>query len=336
MRPLIPTVRDAVTGEFVLPQVIAAARSGPEGGFVEYFWDDPSDDSDRADIPKVGYARAFTGHVQRPDGSAIPVSLIVGSGFYGSAPGTIAADRNTVVESVLPQVVRAMTASAVDAVSDRIEQAASGAPPAAAFSLGGASTLPAALLAHGQALGNGTADPGRLLAGSSFTVSLDAAGDGGGGPLGRLTFWGSGDYRSLSGGSPQALDYDGSVASASVGIDTRLGADLLAGAALSRARGTVDYTGAGAPAGELTASLTSISPYVGWGSSGGMNFWAMAGLGSGEVEIDDAAGAEASDLTQRMAAAGGSAALLSSDRMIAGGDHEPAAEGRGGLHVGRH
>ena len=224
------------------------------------------------------------------------------------------------VESVLPQVMRAMTASAVDGVSGRIEGATSGAPPATGFSLGAAATLPGALLAHGRALGDGTADPGRLLAGSSFTVPLNAADDGGGGSLGHLTFWGSGDYRSISGGGPQSLDYDGSVVSASLGVDTRLGADLLAGAAVSQARETVDYAGLGALAGELTASLTSISPYVGGRMAGRMSLWAMAGLGSGEVEIDDpTAGAQASDLTQQMAAAGVSGALLSSDGIIAGG-----------------
>ncbi len=86
LRPLTPTVKDVVTGEFVLPQVLEAARSGPEGGFLEYYWDDPSDGTDSADIPKVGYARQFAGTVLRPDGSTIPLNFIVGSGFYGSSP----------------------------------------------------------------------------------------------------------------------------------------------------------------------------------------------------------------------------------------------------------
>ena len=75
-RPLVPTVRDVVTGKLVLPQVMEAATSSPEGGFVEYYWDDPTDDTDRADIPKVGYARKFT---------AIGLTFIVGSGLYPSS-----------------------------------------------------------------------------------------------------------------------------------------------------------------------------------------------------------------------------------------------------------
>ena len=68
LRPLVPIARDVVTGELILPQIIAAAKSNPEGGFVEYYFDDPDDDTDRADIPKTGYARVFSGEVRRPGG----------------------------------------------------------------------------------------------------------------------------------------------------------------------------------------------------------------------------------------------------------------------------
>ena len=86
LRPLVATVRDAVTGELFLPQVIEAAKSSPEGGFIEYYFDDPTDDTDSAEIPKVGYAREFIGEYQRGDGSVLPINFIVGSGFYGRTP----------------------------------------------------------------------------------------------------------------------------------------------------------------------------------------------------------------------------------------------------------
>ena len=211
-----------------------------------------------------------------------------------------------------------MMASTVTAVSGRIERATSATAPAAALSFGGASTLSDALLANAHALGNDTFDLGRLLANSSFTLPLDAAGNGGG-LFGNLTFWGSGGYRSISGGSPQSVDYDGSVTDANLGIDTRLGADILAGVAVSQARGTVDYTASNA-SGELTTSLTSVNPYVGWQMAGGMNLWGMAGYGTGEVEMDDeTSGTLARDLTQQMVAAGVSGPLMSSDEMIGGG-----------------
>ena len=154
LRPLVATVRDAVTGEFILPQVLEAAKSSPEGGFVRYFFDDPTDDTDSADIPKVGYAREFTANVPRSGGTTIPVRYIIGSGFYLSSPNVTAARHGNVVKTVLPQVMRAMTASTVDAVSGRIRQAhsGSGAPPTRSFSFGGASTLSDILLANGQTL----------------------------------------------------------------------------------------------------------------------------------------------------------------------------------------
>ena len=319
-RPLAATtVRDAVTGELVLPKIIEAAKSDPEGSFVEYYFDDPADDTDSADIPKVGYARVFTGTFLEPGERFSRGEFIIGSGFYRSAPEVDTSDQNAVIEAVLPQVMRAMTASTVDAVSGRIERATSDTAPATALSFGGASTLSDALLANGHALGNGTVDLSRLLANSSFTLPLNAAGNGGSGLFGDLTLWGSGDWRSIAGGNPQSVDYDGSVVSANLGIDTQLGSDMLAGLAVSQARGTVDYTASNA-SGELTTSLTSVNPYVGWQMAGGMNLWAMAGYGSGEVELDDdSADAQSSDLTQRMVAAGASGPLMSSDEMIAGG-----------------
>ena len=109
LRPLVPTVRDAVTGEFILPQVIEAAKNNPEGGFVEYYFDDPTDDTDSADIPKVGYAREFASSVQRADGSVIPVNIIVGSGFYGSAPVVPDGPYTEVEATVMGDAVEGLT-----------------------------------------------------------------------------------------------------------------------------------------------------------------------------------------------------------------------------------
>ncbi len=281
LKPLVPTVRDIVTGRLVLPQVIEAATSSPDGGFVEYYFDDPTDDTDSADVPKLGYARQFARTITTNDGTEINTNLIIGSGVYLRAPEAVAGDPNTVIESILPQVMRAMTASTVDAVSSRIEQAGSGMAASEEFSLGGASTLEDVLMAHGQALENGTFDPGQLLAGSSFTLPLGASGTGAGGLLGNLTLWASGDWRTISGGNAESVGYDGSVLSANLGVDTQLSEEMLAGVSVGRSRGAVDYTLAGASAGEFTTTVTSINPYVGWQAPGGMSLWAMAGHGWG-------------------------------------------------------
>ena len=65
-----------------MEQLIAAAESGPEGGFWLYHFDSPADDTDSADIPKLGYARVFTTRFALPDGSTVSTDLIVNSGFY--------------------------------------------------------------------------------------------------------------------------------------------------------------------------------------------------------------------------------------------------------------
>ena len=74
--------RDAVTGELIFDQVVAAAVRGPEGGFFQYHFDDPNDASDSEDIPKVGYAREFVRTITTSDGTEIDTNLIIGSGFY--------------------------------------------------------------------------------------------------------------------------------------------------------------------------------------------------------------------------------------------------------------
>ena len=74
--------RDVVTGALIVEQLIAAAESGPDGGFWQYHFDNPADDTDSADIPKVGYARVFTAHIPVPDGSTVQFEFIINSGFY--------------------------------------------------------------------------------------------------------------------------------------------------------------------------------------------------------------------------------------------------------------
>ena len=101
-----------MTGELILPQVIEAAKSNPEGGFVEYYFDDPSDDTDSADVPKVGYARRFTGELPRPDGSVLPIDVIIGSGFYGRAPEIVAPC--PLPDGVVPSPDPAVTAQQVE------------------------------------------------------------------------------------------------------------------------------------------------------------------------------------------------------------------------------
>ena len=79
---LVPIARDAITGLLVLPQVLEAAASSPEGGFLAYHFDDPTDPDDSADTPKLGYAREFTSEIVGADGSRRQARFVVGSGVY--------------------------------------------------------------------------------------------------------------------------------------------------------------------------------------------------------------------------------------------------------------
>ncbi len=84
---------DVVTGELVWTLVEEAARRSPEGGFLSYHFDNPSDDSDEA-VPKTGYALEINVPVPRNDGTTDQVSLIVGSGFYPERVDTLEAVTN--------------------------------------------------------------------------------------------------------------------------------------------------------------------------------------------------------------------------------------------------
>ena len=73
--------RDVATGELVFEQLVAAAESSPEGGFWLYYFDSPADDTDSAQIPKVGFARKFERTTTTADGTTT-IDLIIASGFY--------------------------------------------------------------------------------------------------------------------------------------------------------------------------------------------------------------------------------------------------------------
>ena len=74
---------------------------------MEYFYDDPADDTDSADIPKVGYAREFK--------RVVSSNFIVGSGFYGRSIGP----RTEVEATVLGDAVEGLTVAFSRSTSGR-------------------------------------------------------------------------------------------------------------------------------------------------------------------------------------------------------------------------
>jgi len=130
LNPLVGTARDGRTGELILPRVLAAATGDPEGGFVQYYYDDPADDTDSDDTPKVGYARQFTGELQAAGGRLLPVNFIVGSGFYLTADGEYAQRLLDALDEGQTSMLFGITTPADgDAVAgDAVAVSATGAP----------------------------------------------------------------------------------------------------------------------------------------------------------------------------------------------------------------
>ena len=122
--------RDAVTGELIVEQLIAAAESSPEGGFWLYYFDNPDDDTDSADVPKVGYARILTAHIPLPDGSTVSTDFTVHSGFYLSADSVLVQRILEALEDGQPSITFGMTTPELWEVvaGDAVAVSVTGAP----------------------------------------------------------------------------------------------------------------------------------------------------------------------------------------------------------------
>ena len=237
-------------------------------------------------------------------GNATPATFVV------TVTGLVPAALN---EVLLPEVVRAMAGSTVGAIARRIGQAARGAE-ATGLSVGGQDGW-AALRTHGEAVSEGRRGFEELLSGSGFVLPLNAAADGAAGAS-SVALWGSGEYRSLSGESG-TLDWDGELVGVHLGVDARPHEDLLAGVAVSWLASDLDYEDATAVAdggfggGEHVVELTSVHPYLGWRAWEGLDVWATAGVGEGELEVTPTGrDRRASDVHVFTVGVGGSGVLL--------------------------
>ena len=226
-------------------------------------------------------------------------------------------------QAVLPGVARASAASNFDALSRRMELAVPSAMAMGTADLAGLTNLYRALQANERALQDGSFDLAQVLGGSSFLMPLSSH-DGMEGSEISFAIWGSGDYRNISGGDPDAADVDwnGSAWSARLAADMRFIDSLLTGLMVSWTGSALDYeddTGDAGMSGTHGSSLISVHPYVGW-TSRDFGLWAAGGLGWGEVQIDDSvADSQSAALTQWSLGGGASVTLLATDAMIAGG-----------------
>ena len=209
----------------------------------------------------------------------------------------------------------------IAAVTSRQEAGPTCAGQATTGSLGGSSSLAEILTANVQTLMTGSLNLKQLLGTSSFRLRLTEDGSGAG--PGCLTLWGQGDYRNLSSGDSQNLDWNGDLVTGQVGADALLRPDLRAGLAVSWSDGAFDYTDrtTGDPfGGDYSSRMVSVHPYLTWWSPMGLDLWATGGYGQGEIEInDEQAGTYSSDTTLRLASVGASGPLLSEAGLLPGG-----------------
>ena len=330
------TLRDEVTGRLILPQIIRTATSSEDGGFVQYYFDNPDDPNDDFNTLKVTYARQHVFSSTLADGTTFEYPLIFGAGIYGEE-GTVSERSVAATRGWLARFGRAVGSRAVEMISSRLNAPAQGG---AKMTLGGQTVkLDAdperyltregagfgfASLAH-DGIGarglsrpiltnrpaNGEEDsPGvysemtmsQLLSGASFHLAsakeaAEAAGS-------RWSIWGRGAQSSFEGGGDAAIE--GDVTTAMLGVDYEKG-KLLAGVALSRASGDGGFENGGRS--ELEATLTSVHPYLRYEASERLSLWGVLGMGQGEMTLDESDQKHETDIEMRMGAFGVRGAL---------------------------
>ena len=191
-------------------------------------------------------------------------------------------------EVILPEVARAMADQNVSAITQRLEQARLSGSAGSSVSFGGAGSLADIIKSQGRAIADDQFDLKRVLAGTDFVLPLNAAGDddsGSGHESQGMTLWGAGDYRDLEGAD--GVRWDGDLFSLNIGLDARLNEHTILGVSVSSSQARLDYTDPRlASSGDYDLDMTSVHPYLGW-TAGGLDFWATAGYGEGELEISE-------------------------------------------------
>ena len=218
-------------------------------------------------------------------------------------------------EQILSKYALAIADGTNRAIENRLEQMDRVGDVNRSFSFAAESTLHD-MIQSGRIFENRPVNMSQVVNGSSFAVPF---GFGRGCVLcpGSPTFWGRGDYGQMS-SDDGSLDWEGNLTRAQIGLDARPGAEMLTGLALSWAQGSFDYSapllGEERVDGTYTPRMLSLHPYVGF-SPGRLGVWLTAGLGRGDIEIDDeqgTVGQQSSDTSLRTASVGASGDLLAS------------------------
>ena len=289
--------------------LIGVARAG--GGFVEYFYDDPSVAGDEdTGSPKVSYALSLSDHPLYPG-----TEFIVGAGFYLNFS---TAEAEAAAADWLDRFGRTVASQAMEMIGDRVTNAEGSDNQMTVNGqnldfnsmnslqgLLGAGIRRAALGTPGAFL---PMSAGGLLGGTSFRFSPASAANGGIG----YGFWGSGELMRFSSKGGRASG-DGEVLTGALGADIEKGS-MLAGLAVSYSQGSGGFEvgRAGADdAGELKATLTSAFPYARLAVSDRVSVWGVAGVGTGQLDLSGGGEEDpTSNISMRMGGIGARGRLL--------------------------
>ena len=207
-----------------------------------------------------------------------------------------------VIEEVISKVAATVIGETLSAITERLSAAAGSVVPLASI---GGQTPQMALASYAKAVADGGEDNNALLANSRFVLpfaSLPSHSNVG-------AVWGSTQMRELD-GDADAVDWSGDVKGVHLGVDFKIG-DNLIGVAVSQNDTNIDYktvdAQGGIEQGKYEISLTALHPYINR-KYGEVDYWASIGLGEGEMSITEQGGdAIKSDLA--LTAIGGGAGV---------------------------
>ena len=315
-----------INGTPFVEQIVAAARGG--GGFVEYFWDDPSIEGDEdTGSPKVSYALSFT--TGGSDELFPNQEFIIGAGFYRNFS---TAEAEQAAEDWLHRFGRSVASQAMEMIGNRVSHPYSWENQLEIggqsidfgalrdlnnpYDTKGLSHLGSLLAGIGSAArsGHGTHGPvgfgtNPLFGGTSFQVS--PASEGGRG----YSLWGGGELMQFSNDSGEGFG-EGDVMTAALGADYGLGS-LVAGLALTYSRGSGRFE-LGRPGrddfGDVTTTLTTGFPYARLSFSDRVFTWGVLGYGSGQLGIEGGGEKDPdSNISMRMGGVGMKAEIIPSE-----------------------
>ena len=156
-----------------------------------------------------------------------------------------------------------------------------------------------------------------LLLGSAFHLAREGDGTGPGlAAWGRVTFGGfDGEERADAG----SVRIDGEVTTGILGADAEW-SRLLAGVAVSVSEGEGTFSQPGVDSGTIESSMTAVSPYARFMVNDRVSVWGLAGWGTGDMTIVQAANDRGqperttrTDIEMRLGAIGGRGALMQAD-----------------------